>query len=228
MVNNKSILIKNIAKFKFLKKYIYISTPEIFGTNKNIDENCSRYNPSTPYATSKLTSEFLIKNYLKYNNSPFIICRFSNFYGPGQPIFRLIPKTIMCINKNIKFQLEGKGKSKRNFLFTEDFGSAIHLVMKKGKIGKIYHFSGNKFYKIKEIVKLICNLKKVNFDKLVKITKDRQGKDEIYKLNCTWTKKQLGWYDNTNIKEGLKKTIKFYDLMFEKLKNEPMTFKLKQ
>ena len=67
-----------------------------------------------------------------------------------------------------------------------------------------------------------------NFDKLVKISKVRQGKDEIYKLNCAWTKKQLGWYDNTNIKEGLKKTIKFYDLMIEKLKNEPMTFKLKQ
>ena len=47
-------LIENIKKNRFLKKYIHFSTPEVYGsTSKNIIENMN-FNPSTPYAVSKL------------------------------------------------------------------------------------------------------------------------------------------------------------------------------
>ena len=35
-VLSKISLIKSICKYNFLKKYIYISTPEIFGSSKNL------------------------------------------------------------------------------------------------------------------------------------------------------------------------------------------------
>ena len=117
-VQYKLHIFQNLYKFNFLKKYILISTPEVFGNNnKLLKENSLQYNPSTPYAVSKLGSELLLKNYAKNFNLPFIITRFSNFYGPGQPIYRLIPKIITCIEKKIKFTLEGGGNTKRNFIY---------------------------------------------------------------------------------------------------------------
>ena len=115
-VNSKIDLIRGLKDVKFLKKYIYISTPEIFGSkSKKIDEFFSEFNPSTPYACSKLASELNFRYAFLYQNFPIIISRFSNFYGPNQPIYRLIPKVIMSIKKNKKFSLEGGGQSVRNF-----------------------------------------------------------------------------------------------------------------
>ena len=224
-VNSKIDIIKGLKGLKFLKKYIYISTPEIFGSkSKIVDEFSYSFNPSTPYACSKLASELYFKYVLLYQNFPVIISRFSNFYGPAQPIYRLIPKAIMSIKKNKKFPLEGGGESIRNFIYSDDFSNAIYKLITKGKLGKVYHFSGNKFFKIKDIVKLICNLKKINYKNFVKITKDRMGKDNTYKLKCLWTKNNLNWTEKISFKEGLYNTIKFYEKYFYKLSKESMKY----
>lgn len=102
---SKLSLIKNINFIKNLKKFIYISTPEVFGnTNNSLKENSQNFNPSTPYAFTKLFLEKLINNYQQDKNKKFIIARFSNFYGPRQPSYRLIPKLILSIKKKLNFQ----------------------------------------------------------------------------------------------------------------------------
>ena len=115
-VNSKIELINKLNKLKKLKKFIYISTPEIFGSTSNkIKENFNKYNPTTPYAASKLSAEMFLNNYISDKEFKIIICRFSNFYGRGQPLYRLIPKLIWCIKNQIKFPLHGRGETKRDF-----------------------------------------------------------------------------------------------------------------
>ena len=209
-VKYKLEIFKNLGKFNFLKKYILISTPEIFGnTTKSLKENSNNFNPSTPYATSKLCTEFLLKNYSKNFNVPFIITRFSNFFGPGQPIYRLIPKIIECINKKKKFPLEGGGSTKRNFIFSYDFSSGIYKTIINGKKNSIYHFAGNDYYKIADITKIICQLKSYSYSKLIKITAQRKGQDIIYKLNSTKTKKELKWKPLYSLKKALIQVINY-------------------
>ena len=99
-VNSKINFLKNLNKFNFLKKFIYVSTPEVFGSvNKPVRENSQTFNPSTPYAISKLTIEKYLIAYNEESGNKIIISRFSNFYGRGQLEHRLIPKVINCINK---------------------------------------------------------------------------------------------------------------------------------
>ena len=86
---------------------------------------------STPPSTQilNLSLKFnLLKNYFNFYKLPIIISRFSNFYGPGQPVYRLIPKIIACIDKNKKFSVEGNGRSKRNFIFSHDFCNGMNLL----------------------------------------------------------------------------------------------------
>ena len=50
----------------------------------------------------------------------------------------------------------------------------------------------------------------MNFNKLVKITKDRPTKDNVYKMDPTKAERELNWKAKYTIKEGLEKTIKWY------------------
>ena len=209
--NSKIDLIKNLKSLAFIRKYIYVGTPEIFGSSsKKIDEYASNYSPTTPYALSKLSMELLLDSYYKNFKSNIIITRFSNFYGRYQPFHRLIPKTIYKILQKQKFPLQGSGNSLRDFIFEEDTNEALYLVIKKGKIGRKYHFASGKLYEIKDIIKLICRMLKYRYADLVYKVPDRIGKDNTYNLSCLKTKKELNWKNKNNLKEGIVKTIKFY------------------
>ena len=218
-------IFRNLNKFNFLKKYILISTPEIFGnTKKLLKENNNNFDPSTPYATSKLCTELLLKNYGKYFNVPIIITRFSNFFGPGQPIYRLIPKIITCIDKKIRFPLEGGGTTKRNFIFSYDFCNGIYKVIQKGQKNSTYHFAGRKYYRISDIAKMICDLKSYNYRKLIKITKGRTGQDLIYKLDSKKTRKELNWRPFYSLQKALKQIANYNLSKFSKLSEESLIY----
>ena len=225
--NSKINLIKNIKQLKQLKKFIYISTPEIFGeTSKPLKENLNLFNPSTPYASTKLFIENLIRNYQSLDSKRFIIARFSNFYGPGQPCYRLIPKLILSIKKNIRFPIHGSGKSKRNYIFSEDFCNGILNIINKGATGRTYHFSSESLYTVKDIVFEICKQMKVNVNDFVFFENDRMGKDNVYKVDSRKTRKELKWKAKVSLKKGINKTINYINNNFEKLKKEKINFKL--
>ena len=220
-VLSKIKTIEYLSQTNFLKKYIYISTPEIFGSSKNfVNENHNIFNPSTPYATSKLSAEILLKNYFKNYNLPLIISRFSNFYGPGQPIYRLVPKIIACIDNNIKFPIQGNGKSKRNFIFTYDFCNGINKMIEKGKIGQTYHFSGSNFNSVFDVVKTVCDLKAHNIKKLIKKGRGRIGHDLVYKLGTKKTRKTLNWKPIYPLRKGLKEIIIYHNRHFNNVPNK--------
>lgn len=227
-IMEKSELLTFLSENKFIKKYIYISTPEVFGSvNKTINEKHSIFNPSTPYAVSKLSYELLLKSYYLSKKFPSIIARFSNFYGPGQPVYRLIPKLITCINKNLKFPLQGKGTTKRNFIFKSDFLAGIEKCILLGKPGEIYHFSGKEFVSIRYLIKAICEAKGVKFDNFIKQVPERVGKDYIYKLGTKITRRNLKWKPEIGIKKGIAKTILFYDRHSKKINLNELNFKFK-
>lgn len=210
-VTNKFDFLKKISKENYLKKYIYISTPEVFGSSLKAQvENSVLYNPSTPYAISKLATELYMKIINKNFQGKYIITRFSNFYGETQEEHRLLPKLFKSILYKKNFFLQGNGLSKRNFIYDTDFCEGIFQTMKKGKIGKNYHFSSNEMFSIIKIVKLVCKISKVSFSDVIKKTKDRVGKDQMYKLNCTRTRKELNWKSNVTLVRGINKLKDYY------------------
>jgi dTDP-glucose 4,6-dehydratase len=226
---SKINFIKNLYQQKKLVKYIYIGTPEIFGSdNKPIKESWMMYNPSTPYASSKLALEMFLNNFIQNPIYKIIIARFSNFYGRGQPIHRLIPRLVYCINKRGKFPLHGNGKTKRNFIFEDDFNRGLMKVITNGKIGSKYHFSGEKYFTIKDVIKEVLHIKKYSWDKLIEQSVERKGKDKNYYLDCTKTKRELHWKCKIGLKIGIKKTVKYYDSIINNINKKDINFKIKK
>ena len=213
-VNSKISFWKNLNNYNFLKKYIYISTPEIFGSSKNfIKENSKEYNPSTPYALSKLTSENLIRLYQgNQKKKKITIARFSNFYGPMQDNNRLIPKVLNFIKQNKKFPLHGQGETIRNFIYSDDFCRGIEKILKNGKNGDTYHFTSNEFLSIKDIVKKILKFKGKNFSKNVTFVPERKGKDFCYKLASSYTNNFLNFKPKFRLNKGLNLISNFMEI----------------
>ena len=145
---------------------------------------------------------------------------YENDYVSGFP-----SKNIKSWFSKKKFYLEGRGQSQRNFIESYDFANGIYLTIKKGVVKNKYHFSSNKFYSIKKIVQIIYSLKSENFNKFVKYTKERKGKDQAYKLDCKKTIKSLGWKPKVSLINSLKKIKIFYEQNFIKLKKLDSIYK---
>ena len=221
---SKVELINFLLNKKFLKKYLRISTPEVYGSSSiKMKENKS-YNPSTPYAVTHMTIDRYLQIYQQQFNFPSVILRFANFYGETQPLYRIIPKTIFSVKNKKKLPLHGNGRSLRSFIYIEDFCSAIYLAMNKSKIGKIYNVSSKEIISIKNLVKTICAIMKYDYKNLVDIKKDRKGKDYKYFMDSKSIFKDLKWKNNISLKKGLKRTINWYLNNSNFLKKEKMVY----
>ena len=74
-----------IQEHHFLKKYVHITTPEVYGSTDSrwINEN-HNFSPSTPYAVSRAACDMHLKSFYEAYNFPVVFTRAANVFGPGQ------------------------------------------------------------------------------------------------------------------------------------------------
>jgi len=192
------------------KKLIHISTDEVFGSlPEGSADEFTRFNPSSPYSASKAAAEHLINSYVKTFDIDAIITRCTNNFGPRQFPEKLIPKTIIFAEKNIKIPIYGKGNSKRDWIYVLDHCKAIIDIIKGGKIGNTYNISAENELQNIAIVKKILE-KMGKSEKLIEYVKDRPGEDKRYSMNSSKIRKELGWKCKVDFDKGLDNTIEWY------------------
>ena len=199
-------LCEELKKRKFLSKFIQIGSSEIFGSSKRAIQENDIPNPTSPYAVSKLATDMHLKTLWKVEKFPMNIVLPSNGYGPGQYMYRLIPKAALCGITKQKFPLQGGGKVKKSFLHCRDIANAIYIIAHKGKLGESYNVGTDKPNSIKSIVEKVSKNLEVPFYDMVKITPGRKGEDNQYWLNSDKIKK-LGWVQNISLDEGVKDMV---------------------
>ena len=193
----------------YLKNYIRISTPEVYGSNDSLIDESFSMNPSTPYAISHMATDLSILALHKNLSFPASIGRFANFYGPHQQLYRIIPKTIISVLNNSILNLHGGGKSVRAFIHADDVSNGILKIVETGKVGEVYHFSPEEFFSIKDIVMMICDELDADFKKHTKVTEDRAGKDFAYLMGSNKANSELKWNSKIALKTGIKQTIEW-------------------
>jgi dTDP-glucose 4,6-dehydratase len=198
-----------LKNFKFIKKYVHISTPEVYGNCTGLVNENSSFNPSTPYAVSRAAADMSLNTYGEAYNFPYIITRAANVYGPHQQLYRIIPRTILYLLLGKKLQLHGGGSSNRSFIHIEDVCDATLKIMLKGKIKNTYHISTNEIISIKSLVENICNKLNISFEKNIDIVAERLGKDSNYSLDSSKLRKELSWDDLINLDSGIDRCIKW-------------------
>jgi dTDP-glucose 4,6-dehydratase len=216
-----------LRKCDFLKRYLHVSTPEVYGSCSGFVGEDFAFNPSTPYAVSRAAADMSLKTFHTAYNFPVVTTRAANVYGPGQQLYRIISRTILFILLGRKLQLHGGGVSTRSFIHMKDVCDATWRIMKDGKSGETYHISTNEVISIRALVERICAKLNVEFDGHVEFVGDRIGKDSAYHLDSKKIRAELGWEDKTSLEQGLDECIAWVKSNFEILKQQPFDYQHK-
>lgn len=198
---------KNISNFK---RFIYISSSDIYGNSTPPFNELMLPNPSSPYSVTKLCVEnFLILFYQSYK-IPFTILRSFNLFGEYQNMNRLIGQLMVqsSFHKDINLT---SGEQKREFNYVGNLIDAIiSCIATKKTIGEIYNVGCGKSYKIKDIALLVAkffnNEKNLHFGAIPYRT------GEIWDMVCDNSKlmSDTSWIPNIDLLNGLKKTYIWY------------------
>ena len=214
-----------LRKFDCIKKYVHVSTPEAYGSTDVgwLKENYN-FSPSTPYAVSRAACDLHLLSFYKAYGFPVVFTRATNVFGPGQQLYRIIPRTILLARLGGKLNLHGGGYSVRSFIHMEDVSSATYEIAMQGNAGETYHISSVQTISIRALVQRICDMTNVEFKDLVQDTEDRLGKDQSYLLDSSKLRNDFGWQDNITLDEGLKETLSWVDKNLECLKSLPSEY----
>ena len=206
-------LFERLRHIDYLERYVHITTPEVYGSTAGWVDEDTAFNPSTPYAVSRAAGDMSLIAYNKNYDLPMVMTRAANVYGPGQQLYRIIPRAVMTGLVGGKLELHGGGASERSFIHINDVSAATQLLAEKGEDGLSYHISPNYQITIRGLVEMILADLGVSFEKVVKIVNDRMGKDQSYLLS-SGRLRQLDWEDQISLEEGLIQTIAWaYDYL---------------
>ena len=201
--------------YKNIKKFIHISTDEVYGEVDLNNEGCcekSILNPTNPYAATKAGAEFIVRSYYYSFNLPIIIVRANNVYGRHQYPEKLIPKFIKLLKGNNKLTIQGNGNTRRNFIYVDDVVNAISIIFSQGKINNIYNIGSKNEYSVMEIGAMLLEMIKgpeCNINDYIEYIPDRNFNDFRYAIKSTQLQ-SLGWKEEKDFIEGLRDTVDWY------------------
>jgi len=193
------------------KQFIHVSTDEIYGDalgQDSFDEN-SQINPSNPYAATKAAADHLVSSYYKTYGINCITTRCTNNFGSNQFPEKLIPKTIIRLQKNLKVPLYGDGSQIRSWIYVYDHVQAIESLISKGKPGHVYNITAYEEITNKTIVEKILDILGKSHE-MIEYVGDRPGHDKRYSINCSKIEKEVGWMPKYEFDDALKQTVDWY------------------
>ena len=217
-----------LRKLDFLEKYVHVSTPEVYGsTDSWIPENFE-FSPSTPYAVSRAACDLHLRSFYEAYGFPVVFTRSANVYGPGQQLYRIIPRAMLFARTGRMLKLEGGGRSIRSFIHIDDVVEATWRIAIDGTPGASYHVSTTSKVSIRELVEQICTLTGVSFGEFVDVAEDRLGKDQVYLLDSALIREGLGWSDRITLSQGLTMTLEWVDAHLPLLRSFSFDYEHKQ
>uniref|UniRef100_A0A6C0DAC2 NAD(P)-binding domain-containing protein n=1 Tax=viral metagenome TaxID=1070528 RepID=A0A6C0DAC2_9ZZZZ len=210
-------LLEAARKYNKVKKFIHVSTDEVYGESMNCVEEHQKTEhsilcPTNPYAATKAGAELIAQSYSHSYKMPIIITRGNNVFGLHQYPEKLIPKFIKLLKENKKVTIQGNGSAVRAFLHAYDTATAFETILEKGQVGEIYNIGcdNNMEYSVMEIAKILIKMIKNtdNYDEWIEYIEDRPFNDQRYYISNQKVK-NLGWSIKTNLIDGLKEILEY-------------------
>jgi dTDP-glucose 4,6-dehydratase len=209
---------------KFLKRYVHISSPEVYGTCIGVIKEDARLNPSTPYAASKSAGDLSLFTYVKNFNLPMVMIRSTNVYGAHQQLFKIIPRSVIYIKLGKIIELHGGGEAVKSYIHIRDISRGELAAMEKGRIGEIYHLSPDQGIAVKDVVRIICEKMKIDFGQATKKVAERLGQDKAYVIDSSKARKEFDWKPVISMEAGLAGVVDWVEKYWGEIKKEPLAY----
>lgn len=177
-------LLEIARKNKNLKKFVQISTDEVYGDiefpHKSLESD--PLIPSSYYSATKASADLLVQSVGRTFNLPYLITRSCNNFGRHQHREKFLPVVENCFRNDIPVPLYGDGQQIREWIWVEDNVRAIYSLMRDHE--GIYNIGSEHRYTNYEILKMFSK----HFNKPIVIAPvpDRLGHDHRYALDQGW------------------------------------------
>jgi len=199
-------------------RILQASTSEVYGDPTQHPQtesywgNVNTIGPRSCYDEGKRCAETLFFDYFRQHNLEIKVGRIFNTYGPRMrpDDGRVISNFIVQALTEKDITVYGKGDQTRSFCYVDDLVEGILRLMKteKGVTGPMN--LGNPIeYTILEIAKIVLDQigskSKIIFEPLPEDDPKQRQPD------ISFAKAELNWEPKTQLKEGLDKTIQYFD-----------------
>jgi dTDP-glucose 4,6-dehydratase len=205
-------LVECARQNKQLKKFIHISTDEVYGDmwdrlvlNNASDEN-HKLNPSSYYSSTKAASDMIVMSAHRTFGFPYLITRTCNNYGEHQNKEKFLPTIFNSIKEGIPVPVYGDGKQEREWMYVEDNVKVIYdLMLDDEVINEVYNIGTGYVFKNIDLIDEISQIlnKEVKFN----YVEDRLGHDKRYRLRCL---KLMDYYKKKGIEYNPKKITDWF------------------
>ena len=209
---------------KRLKARIFqASTSEVYGDPKihpQTEEYWGNVNPigiRSCYDEGKRCAETLFFDYRRQYNLPIKVGRIFNTYGPrmhpndGRVVSNFIVQALL----NRPITIFGEGNQTRSFCYVDDLIDVfIRFMHTPESMTGPYNLGNPGEFTIRELAEKVIDLtgssSKLHFMPLP------QDDPQQRKPDLTKTKEALGWEPKTSLKDGLMKTIPYFDQLLKR------------
>jgi dTDP-glucose 4,6-dehydratase len=212
-LGEKSSITHHVSRFH------HVSTDEVYGSlgATGCFTEATPYAPTSPYSSSKASSDLLVRAYRHTYGLNTVITNCSNNYGPFQFPEKLIPVVIQSVLARKAIPVYGDGMNVRDWLYVRDHAEALWLVLNQGKGGETYNIGGHNEWANLPIVQLICDTVDEfapqlggESRRLITFVKDRPGHDRRYAIDASKIQRELGWTPAHQFEDGIRETIRWY------------------
>jgi dTDP-glucose 4,6-dehydratase len=193
-----------------IARYLQVSTDEVYGDvseGESVESDPLR--PRSPYSASKAGGDLQVLAYWTTFQTPVLITRGSNTYGPYQYPEKLIPLFITNLVDDQQVPVYGDGLQVRDWLHVEDHARGILHVLEHGELGNIYNVGGGNPHTNIEITKRLISGCGRSMETHVRHVVDRPGHDRRYAVS-TEKARAIGWAPRVEFEQGLRETIAWY------------------
>jgi len=219
-INNVALVLlsERLLHKPYLRRFIQISSGEVYGSVETPAREGDLLNPTSPYAASKAAADHFLLAYHKRRGFPVNIVRPSNTYGEGQQLFRIIPKAIMFGLTGQKIPLYGSGHGEKSYLHAADLAQGILAVARSAPLGQIYNFAPRMPVTTREIVRLVAKEIGIPETSLFTDTALRRGTDARYWLDAQKAERELDWKPQMTLHMGIARMVRWHKERLSALK----------
>ena len=201
-------LLDSLRGLRNLKKLFFASSAAVYPVyEKALKETC-RPNPIDIYGLTKLTGEYLCREFYLRTKTPTIICRFFNAFGPNETNPHLIPEIQKQVNAGKRIIKLGNLTPKRDFIHTFDMAQSVRLLLEKFRRGvDVFNLGSGSEYSVVEIVRAFE--RQVGEEIEIEVDSARVRRTERMHLLADISKlrKFINWTPQIGIDEGIKTLI---------------------
>ncbi len=197
------------ARDSSVTKVIYASSSSIYGDTPTLPKREDMLpNPQSPYAVTKLASEYYCRVFNQCYALPTICLRYFNVYGPRQDptsqYAAVIPRFIDRISRGNPPVIFGDGEQTRDFTFVKDVVEAS-ILAGESKLTGIFNIGKGERVSINQLASLVTRLVG---DELEPIHEAPRSGDIMHSLADISRARDFGYEPKFSLEAGLRETMR--------------------